>query len=118
MVPSVFLVDEQAESGEKILESKLRQLVSNSRIPEDVCSVIRSQIERKITETMETVLSMPFLFFTVQCHGTYLNGTALHSDEVRVLLVHQTLSSDDDIIRSLKACGSFSHLAQRKGVTD
>ena len=51
---------------------------------------------------METALSTPVSSYIVQCHGTSMNEISIHLDELRVLLVHETMNSDDGIIISFK----------------
>jgi hypothetical protein len=111
------LKDDSVVSGknETLIESQAHHIVYCHKIPNDVCPVIQSQIRRAITGILETSLSMDFLSFVVQCHGTFHSGIALSDDEVRVMIVHHTNVAETDIINSLKKCSLFCFLCSSQG---
>jgi hypothetical protein len=101
---------DQEYATTRVRESQLRKVVGENQIPGVYCSAIQYQIQKKLTACLESSLSLDLAFFRVQCHGTWVNRTALYSDEMRVLVVLKVEVPEQDIISSLTRCDQISHV--------
>jgi hypothetical protein len=106
----MLLPQDREYATTSVRESRLRKIVGENRIPGVYCSAIQYQIQQNLTAFLKSNLSLEIPFFRVQCHGTWVNCTALSTDEMRVLVVLKVEVPEKDIISSLTRCDQISHL--------
>lgn len=104
--PRIFHYDQPGYSRSD--EKRFRELVHGVQIHVRDCSVIQKQIQHTLSKVLETASLLSSENFTIECYGTFLNNIAFVSDDLRLLLVHDTSTPEIEITALLKTISGFS----------